>query len=310
MNDNELSYQPSRIVTVTAEQAGQRIDNFLFNQLKHIPKTRIYKMLRKGEVRVNKGRIKPVYKIQPGDQIRLPPVQMKESLNKLSPSLDRVRSLEQRIIYESDRLIILNKPSGVAVHGGSGDSFGVIESLRALRPDASFLELVHRLDKLTSGCLMVAKRRSTLRYLHEQLRERRIRKTYLCWVHGDWQESNLTVNKPLSVVKFKNGDRRAVVDDAGKSSKTVFRRLEGDTSYTLLQASPHTGRMHQIRVHCASQGHAICGDSKYSNDPKQADSFDRLYLHAHKLVFSETPDSELKEISCKSASFEKFLVKK
>lgn len=306
MNDDNLSYQPSKIVTVDDDQAGQRIDNFLFNQLKHIPKTRIYKMLRKGEVRVNKGRIKPVYKIRPGDQIRLPPIKVETKAPGVSASLAKVKSLEERIIYESDRLIILNKPSGIAVHGGSGDSFGVIESLRALRPNAPFLELVHRLDKLTSGCLMVAKKRSTLRYLHEQLREHRIRKTYLCWVEGQWRSNNATITEPLKVVKFKNGDRRAIVAVDGKESKTVCRLLDSRGNYSLLEAKPHTGRMHQIRVHCASQGHPICGDIKYSDDTSTAKSYPRLYLHAYKLRFSETPDSKVKEISCESETFSNF----
>ena len=306
MNDDNLSYQPSKIVTVSDDQAGQRVDNFLFNQLKHIPKTRIYKMLRKGEVRVNKGRIKPVYKIKPGDQIRLPPIKIEHKAKVVSSSLDKVKSLEKQILYESERLIVMNKPSGIAVHGGSGDSFGVIESLRALRPDAPFLELVHRLDKLTSGCLMIAKRRSTLRYLHEQLRQHRIHKSYLCWVQGHWHNQNATITERLKVVKFKNSDRRTIVSADGKDSKTVYRLLDRRDNVSLLEAKPYTGRMHQIRVHCASQGHPICGDVKYDEDLIKAKSYQRLYLHAYKLRFSEMPDSEVREITCESDTFSNF----
>lgn len=306
MNNNESEYRSSQIVVIENDQAGQRIDNFLFNHFKGIPKTRIYKMLRKGEVRVNKGRIKPTYRIQANDQIRLPPVKMTPRGTSVSASLDRVKQLESRIIYESNRLLILNKPSGMAVHGGSGDSFGVIEALRSLRPDAPYLELVHRLDKHTSGCLMIAKRRSTLRHLHELLRNHKIRKTYQCWVMGQWPKHITTVEEPLKTVRFGNGDRRSVVDLDGKPCKTMFRILESGAQYSLIEAKPFSGRMHQIRVHCQSMQHPICGDQKYSHSNQQASAFKRLYLHARELRFTEQPDGEMIHVQCDSDSFNQF----
>ena len=306
MNNTESEYRSSQIVVIDSDQAGQRIDNYLFNHFKGIPKTRIYKMLRKGEVRVNKGRIKPTYRIQPGDQIRLPPVKMTPRGQTVSASLDRVKRLESRIVYESDRLLVINKPSGMAVHGGSGDSFGVIEGLRSLRPDAPYLELVHRLDKHTSGCLMIAKRRSTLRHLHELLRNHTIRKIYHCWVVGNWPADLKTVEEPLKTVRFANGDRRAIVDADGKPSKTAFRILESRNNYTMLEAKPYSGRMHQIRVHCQSQHHPICGDQKYGFNEQQSDTFKRLYLHAPELRFSERPDGEIIRVHCDSETFARF----
>ncbi len=294
------------MIRITGQQEGQRIDNFLFNQLKGVPKTRIYKMLRKGEVRVNKGRIKPTYRIQAEDQVRIPPVTVSQSNSSVSASLTKVQDLESRIIYESERLLIINKPSGMAVHGGSGESFGVIEGLRSLRPDAPFLELVHRLDKLTSGCLMIAKRRSTLRHLHEQLRNHTIRKTYHCWVHGQWPARLQKAEESIKTVRYANGDRRSVVDATGKESKTLFRVLNSRQEYTLLEAKPYSGRMHQIRVHCQFHGHPICGDPKYTSSDYDNKPFNRLYLHAHELVFTERPEEAPIQVQCDSSSFLSF----
>ena len=308
MSSQSDNYRPSEILNISADQAGQRIDNFLLTYLKGIPKTRIYKMLRKGEVRVNKGRIKPVYKLKSGDAVRLPPLFVEERPQQVNASLDKVKQLEERIIYESKRLIILNKPAGMAVHGGSGDSFGVIEALRSLRSDLHYLELVHRLDKLTSGCLMIAKKRSTLRYLHEQLRTRQLNKTYEAIVWGNWPKEDKQINEPLKTVRLKNGDRRAVVAEDGKASRTQFQLLKYvDGGFSHILAKPVTGRMHQIRVHCAWNGHPICGDKKYLTDQELLNKHDRLFLHARAISFKESADDSTQEISCVSRSFNSIL---
>lgn len=197
-----------KIVAITADEAGQRIDNFLRTQLKGVPKSMIYRILRKGEVRVNKKRIKPEYKLEAGDEVRIPPVRVAEREEEaVSPHLQKVAALADVILYEDDHILVLNKPSGTAVHGGSGLSFGVIEGLRALRPEARFLELVHRLDRDTSGVLLVAKKRSALRSLHEQLREKGMQKDYLALVRGQWQSHVKSVQAPLLKNILQSGER-------------------------------------------------------------------------------------------------------
>ena len=308
MSTKSNNYQPSQVLTISEDQAGQRIDNFLLNFLKGVPKTRIYKMLRKGEVRVNKGRIKPIYRLQANDAVRLPPLFMDEKPQKVSRSLDKVQQLEQRIIYESDRLIVLNKPAGMAVHGGSGESFGVIEALRSLRDDLHYVELVHRLDKLTSGCLMIAKKRSTLRYLHEQLRNRQLNKTYEAIVWGHWPKNIRQISEPLKTLRLANGDRRSIVDASGKASTTRFELLShigNDQSHII--AKPVTGRMHQIRVHCAWHENPICGDKKYLTDKQLVAKHQRLCLHAKAIAFRESADHEITKVECHSDSFNRYL---
>jgi len=309
MASNDSQYQPSKIITINSDQAGQRIDNFLFTYLKGVPKTRIYKMLRKGEVRVNKGRKKQVYRLKDGDQLRLPPLHIEPESDKPNPSLARIKDLEQRIVYESKRLLVLNKPSGMAVHGGSGENFGVIEALRSLRPDAPYLELVHRLDKLTSGCLLIAKKRSTLRLLHEQLRNHSITKTYNAIVWGQWPSKLNVIDQPLEVRRFANGDRKSVVSEAGKASKTKFKLLKEIGPFSLIQAQPVTGRMHQIRVHCCWADMPICGDVKYLQDKDRLKQHKRLYLHAEKIRFREQQDGPMIEVASESNSFQSMITK-
>ena len=200
-------HQQVQLLTIEAEHEGQRIDNFLKTQLKGVPKSLIYRILRKGEVRVNKKRIKPEYKLCAGDEVRVPPVRVAEKNELPSANLGSIQRLESQILFEDDAMIVLNKPSGMAVHGGSGLSFGVIEGLRALRPDARFLELVHRLDRDTSGVLLVAKKRSALRSLHEQLRVKTMRKQYLALVRGQWQPHVKVVNAPLRKNDLQSGER-------------------------------------------------------------------------------------------------------
>lgn len=251
-------------IAISADEAGQRIDNFLRTQLKGVPKSMIYRILRKGEVRVNKKRIKPEYKLEAGDEVRIPPVRVAEREEEnVSPKLTKVAALEGAIVYEDDHILVMNKPSGTAVHGGSGLSFGVIEGLRALRPEARFLELVHRLDRDTSGILLVAKKRSALRSLHEQLREKGMQKDYLALVRGQWPSHVKAVRAPLMKNILQSGERIVKVNSEGKPSETLFKVEERYAIATLVKASPVTGRTHQIRVHTLHAGHPIAFDDRY-----------------------------------------------
>lgn len=292
----EQSSPQVRFVTIDAELAGQRIDNFLRTQLKGVPKSMIYRILRKGEVRVNKGRVKPEYKLQAEDVVRVPPVRTQPASDKPNPKLATVASLEAHILYEDDRLLVMNKPSGLAVHGGSGLNFGLIEGLRALRPDAKFLELVHRLDRDTSGCILIAKRRSALRSLHEQLREGQMDKRYQALVAGSWPENRFKVKAPLQKNVLQSGERLVSVDPAGKPSETRYRILQRFADATLVEASPITGRTHQIRVHCLHAGHPIALDSKYGNadfdQTMKIRGLNRLFLHAASIQFFHPQTNE------------------
>ncbi|PBO08197.1 23S rRNA pseudouridine(955/2504/2580) synthase RluC [Aeromonas salmonicida] len=286
--------QQVQLLTIEAEHEGQRIDNFLKTQLKGVPKSLIYRILRKGEVRVNKKRIKPEYKLCPGDEVRVPPVRVAEKNELPSANLGSIQRLESQILFEDDAMIVLNKPSGMAVHGGSGLSFGVIEGLRALRPDARFLELVHRLDRDTSGVLLVAKKRSALRSLHEQLRIKTMRKQYLALVRGQWQPHVKVVNAPLRKNDLQSGERVVRVSSDGKPSETRFRIARQFAEATLVECSPITGRTHQIRVHTQHAGHPIACDDKYGeaafDEKMRSQGLKRLFLHAWKLTFTHPVD--------------------
>lgn len=283
---------------ISEEEEGQRIDNFLLAKLKGVPKSLIYRVLRKGEVRVNKGRIKPEYKLQTGDIVRVPPIRVAEKAQQapVSSKLNKVAQLEQQIIFEDDCLLVLNKPSGIAVHGGSGLSFGVIEGLRALRPEARFLELVHRLDRDTSGILLVAKKRSALRSLHEQLRVKTVQKDYLALVRGQWQSHVKVVQAPLLKNELASGERIVKVSEQGKPSETRFAVEERYTNATLIKASPVTGRTHQIRVHTQYVGHPIALDDKYGDkefDQQMSElGLNRLFLHAASIRFEHPKTGE------------------
>ncbi len=289
MTNETTENRQVRLQTIDDDYAGQRIDNYLHAQLKGVPKSLVYRILRKGEVRVNKKRIKPDYKIQAGDIVRIPPVRVAEATPLPSANLNRVQALRETILYEDDLLMVINKPAGLAVHGGSGLQFGLIESLRALRPDAKHLELVHRLDRETSGCILVSKRRSALRHLHEQLRHKTMNKQYLALVRGQWQPHVRLIAAPLLRNTLKSGERVVRVDVQGKESETRFRILEAFDQCTLVEASPITGRTHQIRVHALHAGHPIAMDSKYGDavfdQMIQGQGLNRLFLHAHQLTF-------------------------
>lgn len=296
MNDKIISASV-QFFTISDDEAGQRLDNFLLAKLKGVPKSLIYRIVRKGEVRINKGRIKPEYKLQEGDIVRVPPIRIAEKNEpQLSTKLNKVAELEKQILFEDEVLLIINKPSGIAVHGGSGLSFGVIEALRALRPQAKFLELVHRIDRDTSGILLVAKKRSALRALHEQLREKVVQKDYLALVRGQWQTHVKVIKAPLLKNELASGERMVKVSDEGKPSETRFRIEERYANATLIKASPVTGRTHQIRVHTQYAGHPIACDDKYGErnfDQKMQEAgLNRLFLHAYSIRFQHPKTGE------------------
>jgi 23S rRNA pseudouridine955/2504/2580 synthase len=282
-----------QFVTIDAGNTGQRIDNFLLTFLKGVPKSRIYRILRKGEVRVNKGRVKPEYKLRDGDLVRIPPVRVSQRDEPPQPSQQLSSLLESSILFENDDLMVVNKPSGLAVHGGSGISLGLIESFRQIRPDNRFLELVHRLDRDTSGCIMIAKKRSSLRYIQQELREGRIQKIYRALVDGRWANRRKSINTPLVKNQLSSGERIvriATPDTEGaKASLTEYRIIERYKGCTLVEAKPITGRTHQIRVHCQSVGCSIIGDDKYCdgeiNKHYRSLGLKRLFLHAYQLSF-------------------------
>ena len=277
-----------RLVTIGPEQAGQRIDNFLLRICKGVPKSHVYQVLRSGQVRVNKGRIAQTYRLVEGDTVRVPPMRLAEQ------SPQSVPAAEFPVLFEDDALLIIDKPAGIAVHGGSGVSFGVIEQLRASRPTLKFLELVHRLDRETSGILMLAKKRSALTGLHELIREGQLDKRYLALVKGDWPNRRQHVKLPLFKYTTPDGERRVRVQADGQPSHTVFNLLRKYGDYVLLEAELKTGRTHQIRVHLQSSGFPIVGDDKYGDfalnrELQKADgsraALKRMFLHAYRLGF-------------------------
>ncbi|MFT5721720.1 MAG: 23S rRNA pseudouridine955/2504/2580 synthase [Motiliproteus sp.] len=276
-----------QLIEITVENEGQRIDNFLLTFLKGVPKTRIYRLLRKGEVRVNKGRIQAPYRLVVGDVVRLPPIRVPEEKAQASIGSGLTKTLEGAVLFENDQLLVINKPSGLAVHGGSGITLGLIEALRQMRPDSKFLELVHRLDRDTSGAVMVAKKRSTLTALHDDLRQGRISKIYHALVMGHWSKRLLKIDAPLKKNDLKSGERLVNVDPEGKVSITEFRLLESYEHCSLVEAKPVTGRTHQIRVHVLHAGHPIIGDPKYGDERMnrlmKAEGVKRLFLHAAEL---------------------------
>jgi 23S rRNA pseudouridine955/2504/2580 synthase len=294
---------PTKVVQIeiTEENHDQRLDNFLITLLKGVPKTRIYRIVRKGEVRVNKGRVEVNYRLKTGDIVRIPPVRIAERSEEVFVPTNLKEALQHSILFEDDGFLIVNKPAGFAVHGGSGVSSGIIEGLRLLRPEAKFLELVHRLDKDTSGCLVIAKKRSALRAFHAIFRDNQVKKTYLALLSGQWKKKKLVVNAPLLKNIAKGGERMVMVSSAGKEAETVFTRLTAFAEATLVEAAPKTGRTHQIRVHALHLGHPIIGDERYGRDDvnlafKQK-GYKRMFLHAQTLSFSHPLTSEPMKIT-------------
>lgn len=284
---------------INEDVAGGRIDNFLIGILKGVPKSMVYRIIRKGEVRVNKNRIKPEYKLQCGDIVRIPPVRVSQA-PVIAPSakLTNVQKLADSILFENEGVIVINKPARMSVHGGSGVDYGVIEALRSLRPEARYLELAHRLDRETSGCLIIAKKRSALRKLHEQFREKTMHKQYLALVCGKFPNKIKLVNAPLVKNVLSSGERFVKVDpNNGKPSITDFNIRQVITAtnnqedvVTLIECAPRTGRTHQIRVHLQYKGYPILGDDKYGireNDEYYSQTYglERMFLHAEKITF-------------------------
>ena len=287
---------------VDEESAGQRLDNFLMRHLKGVPKTHVYRIIRSGEVRINKGRADADTRVQNGDEVRLPPVRVSD---KVAEKAERpAPGREFPLLLEDDSLMAIDKPAGVAVHGGSGVSFGVIEQLRRARPEAKLLELVHRLDRDTSGILLVAKKRSALKHLQEQFRERETGKTYLALVKGDWPDKVKVIDEPLHKFLLPDGERRVRVttaeDPDGMRSITLVKVAQRLQGATLLEVTIKTGRTHQIRVHLASQGHPIAGDDKYGDfewnrqllKPGARVGLKRMFLHAWRLQFNHPVTDE------------------
>ena len=285
MTDKQTSPKV-RLVQIGEESEGQRVDNFLLKTMKGVPKTRIYRCIRKGEVRVNGKRVQASRKLILADEVRIPPVRM--AADRPVHLGDGFRNnLEQATLVENDALIVINKPTGMAVHGGSGVSLGVIEAMRQMRPDCRYLELVHRLDRETSGCLMIAKKPSYLKALQQLLQNKdELGKHYICLVHGKWSKRKQIVNLPLSKNVLASGERVSRVQQDGKRSITEFDVLQQSGQLSLLAVRPVTGRTHQIRVHCAASGHPIVGDTKYgreSTDKQLGSGALRLMLHAERL---------------------------
>jgi 23S rRNA pseudouridine955/2504/2580 synthase len=282
MKDLSNSSAAVSVAVVDAGQAEQRVDNFLLRVCKGVPRSHVYRILRSGEVRVNSRRVDATYRLKEGDRIRIPPIRIAA---RTGPA---ARPAEFPIVLEDEALLVINKPSGVAVHGGSGVSYGVIESLRASRPQLKFLELVHRLDRETSGLLVLAKKRSALTALHADLREGRVYKRYLALVHGRWKEAGRSITLPLRKFVNKSGERRVSVDRVeGMASRTDFRLERSIGDYSLLSAILRTGRTHQIRVHLSHLGYPIAGDDKYGNFELNRAlaklKLSRMFLHAAEL---------------------------
>ena len=275
---------------VTEEEAGQRLDNYIQRRLGHIPRSRVYRVIRKGEVRVNGRRAGPELRLQLHDRVRVPPVRITPPAVEARPPTDLTARITQAIVHQDESLIVLDKPAGVAVHGGSGVSFGIIEALRAARPGEP-LELVHRLDRDTSGCLLIARRTAALRELHALMRTNAFEKRYLVLVRGKWDLGAKRIDVPLRTDTRVGGERTVRAAASGKASVSVFRPVQffGRTA-TLMEVTLHTGRTHQIRVHAAHAGHPVAGDEKYGdaafNEAMRGLGLRRMFLHAHSLSFS------------------------
>jgi 23S rRNA pseudouridine955/2504/2580 synthase len=299
--DTAPKFSKVQLLEITNDMAGQRIDNFLLARLKGAPKSLIYRILRKGEVRVNKGRVKPDYKLKPSDTVRVPPVRLADAKTPTPPGNKLITLLEESVIYEDDAIYIVNKPSGLAVHGGSGINLGLIESFRHVKNNTS-LELIHRLDRGTSGCVMIAKNRKGLLHMQNQLRDNSLNKSYQALVAGRWPNRKKQINVPLLKNQLASGERIVrpveVGTEGAKASQTEYSVLERYRQCTLVMAKPITGRTHQIRVHCQYAGHPILGDDKYSTREQltfaRKIDLKRLFLHAFQLEFQTVDKKRVK----------------
>ena len=292
MNSNTSQKSNVSFIQVSAAQVNQRLDNFLLKTLKNVPKTRIYRIIRKGEVRVNKKRCKPDYKLVIGDLIRVPPVwveQHHDAKSYIAPDL--IETIEQAVLFENKHLMVIDKPAGLAVHSGSGISFGLIDIMRRIRPETE-IELVHRLDRDTSGCLLLAKHRQSLLEMQRRLQDNSLNKNYLAVVKGHWSGQKSEVTHALKKTTMANGERRVRVDPAGQKALTRIVKVTRGEGYSLLSIQLLTGRTHQIRVHCQAEGHEIAGDTKYGdenfNKAMRKQGVKRLMLHASRLELPQT----------------------
>lgn len=285
----DLSKESVTWVTIDEGSESQRIDNFLFKHLKGVPKSHIYRILRSGEVRLNSKRVDATYRVKIGDKLRIPPVRLSRPADHGEPRVAAHPLLSRHILYEDDALLAINKPAGTAVHGGSGISRGVIEQMRLEHPEFKFLELVHRLDRETSGVLLLAKKRNALVELHRAMREGDTEKRYLTLVKGVWRNAKQSVQLPLLKYVTGAGERRVSVNDEGLASHTIFTLKKNWPEFSLLEAELKTGRTHQIRVHLAHLGFPIAGDDKYGDFPLnkqlQKQGLKRMFLHAYKMTF-------------------------
>ena len=300
-----------RKVRIDSESAGQRLDNFLRGQLPGVPKGRLHRLLRRGEVRINGGRARGDYRLQSGDEVRIPPARIRAP--GADPEPREASAIAGRVLFEDRRLLVIDKPSGTAVHGGSGVSHGVIELLRFARPDLPELSLVHRLDRETSGCLVLAKKRSMLRELHGRFRDGVVEKNYLALVAGDWQLGEQVIDAPLYVGHRQGGERHVVVRDDGKPAATRMRLLRRGAGFSLLRCEPLSGRTHQVRVHAAHAGHPLVIDDRYgdpaTNERAAALGLRRLFLHAQSIAFPDASGNELHFTASLPDDLDRFLDK-
>jgi 23S rRNA pseudouridine955/2504/2580 synthase len=289
MSESEQKKTGVQILTVGEENDGQRIDNFLIGHLKGVPKSYIYRIIRRGEVRVNKGRKSASYRVRKADLVRVPPLRLAEREAPDQPGRKMLERVREAVIHRDERVLVINKPTGLAVHGGSGINLGVIEVVRALYPEERQLELVHRLDRDTSGCLLISRRRSALRNLHQLIRGSLVDKRYLALLAGNWSVDRVEVDQPLLKNTLQGGERVVRVDSRGKAALTKFRVRRRFEGCMLVEAELITGRTHQIRVHAAHLGTPILGDSKYGDDGAnrrlRESGLRRLFLHAESIAF-------------------------
>ena len=276
-----------QFIRVLEPQQGQRIDNFLIRHLKGVPRSRIYRLVRRGEVRINKKRCKPGQKLEAGDEVRIPPFSGVTAAPPKKLGLGMRQLLEKSVLFENDEVLVINKPAGLAVHGGSNIRLGLIEALRQINPQWPELELAHRLDRDTSGCILISKNTIFLRYIHRKFKEKSINKQYLALVHGKWPKGLLEVQAPLLKHGASSNEHLVYIDDSGKSSLTRFRVIRRHQDSTLVEASPVSGRKHQIRAHCKHVGHPVVGDQKYVLKGLESPlrNVKTLCLHANKITF-------------------------
>ncbi len=302
---------PVRQITINSEDDSRRIDNFLMGMLKGLPRTRIYQMLRRGEVRVNKGRVKQSYRLQKEDVVRIPPVSMVMPEDRGKPPAYMLDMLKSAVLFEDEHIMALNKPAGIAVHGGSGRSFGVIEVMRYLRPEAGNLQLVHRIDQQTSGCLLLSKTAQGLQHLHEALRSRHAQKRYLTLLKGDIGRQSIKVDVPLKKNIMLSGERLVQVDQGGKAAHSSFRRKQLFQNTCLVEVTIETGRTHQIRVHSRHIGHPVAGDDKYGdrdlNRALRRRGLNRMFLHASQIKLADYGDNGLTISAALAANLQDFL---